>query len=82
MEEVTKFTRYDQFQITGRGTVVTVHKDDHDWSHITHGSKIQLNDNKVYVVRGIETFRNGMGKIGKNAGFLIKEYEEEQSTQV
>jgi len=66
--------KYDTFQITGKGTVFTIHKGDHDFVHdISKGDIIKtLDTKKRYEVRGVEMFRTTFG-IGKNVGVLVKE---------
>ena len=73
MSKVFKLKRYERFQITGRGTVFSVHRDENDVEGIEVGSHvITEDDGKVYAVRGIEFFRTMVG-IGKNIGILVKE---------
>ena len=66
------------FQITGRGTVFTVHRDENDVEGIEVDSVLQTTDDgKYYSVRGIEMFRNMRG-IGKNIGLLVREISEDE----
>jgi len=68
--------KYERFQITGRGTVFTIHRDENDVEGIHNGSFVVTEDDgKLYVVTGIEMFRNMLG-IGKNIGLLVKEINE------
>ena len=73
-----EINKYDTFQITGRGTVFTIHKDDHDFVHdISKGDIIKTTDtDKEYEVAGVEMFRN-MAGIGKNVGVLVKEKKDD-----
>jgi len=72
-EKVFNLKIYGRFEITGRGTVFTVHRDENDVEGIVVGSHVVTEkDGKKYVVRGIEMFRN-MAGIGKNIGLLVKE---------
>lgn len=64
--------KFDRFEITGRGTVFTMHRDDNDIEGIEIGSELSLEDGTKWVVSEIERFRN-MGGIGKNIGVLVKE---------
>ena len=61
------------FQITGKGTVFTVHRDENDVEGIGNGSILQTTDDgKYYRVSGIEIFRNLRGT-GKNIGMRVTE---------
>lgn len=65
--------KYERFEIIGRGSVLTVHRDENDVEGIKNGSIVVTeNDEKEYIVTGIEMFRNTFG-IGKNIGLLVKE---------
>lgn len=68
--EIKKFST---FQITGRGTVLTIHKDDHAFVHdISKGDVLFTPEGKRYEVSSIEMFTN-MAGIGKNVGVLVTE---------
>jgi translation elongation factor EF-Tu-like GTPase len=61
------------FQITGKGTVITVHRDENDVEGIEKGSILQTTDDgKYYRVVTIEMFKNMRGD-GKNIGLLVTE---------
>jgi len=64
--------KFETFQITGRGTVFTVHRDENDVEGIARQDVVITPDKKRYVVTGIEMFRNTFG-IGKNIGLLVRE---------
>jgi hypothetical protein len=74
-ERTFEINKYDTFQITGKGTVFTIHKDDHDFAHdISRGDVIKTTDtNKEYEVTAVEMFRKSFGIIGDNVGLLVKE---------
>jgi len=69
-----KLEKFETFQITGRGTVFTVHRDENDVEGITTQDMVVIPSGKRYLVTGIEMFRNMVG-IGKNIGLLVKEIE-------
>ena len=66
-----KLKKYETFQITGRGTVFAVHRDENDVEGIKVGSTVETDDGKIYDVIGIEMFTNTFS-IGKNIGLLVK----------
>ena len=69
---------YGKFQITGRGTIITVHRDENDVEGIDTNSFVMTNDDrKLYRVTGIECSKNNFGD-GKNIGILVKEYKPEE----
>ena len=62
------------FQITGKGTVFTVHRDENDVEGIEKNSVLQTTDDgKYYRVTAIEMFKNNFGAIGKNIGMRVTE---------
>jgi translation elongation factor EF-Tu-like GTPase len=64
------------FQITGKGTVFTVHRDENDVEGIEKNSVLQTTDDgKYYRVVTIEMFKNMRGD-GKNIGLLVTEIPE------
>ena len=65
-----KLKKYDKFEITGRGTCVTIHRDDNEIEGIDIGSIIILEDESKWEVTVIEQFRSTFG-IGKNIGVLV-----------
>ena len=69
-----KLNRYETFNITGRGTVFAVHREENDIEGIEIGDIVVGVDNKEYKVRVIEVTRNNFGNLGKNVGLLVKEY--------
>jgi hypothetical protein len=66
---------YERFEITGKGTVFTVHRDDNDVEGIRNGDMVMPHDGGMYEVRGIEAFKNNFGETGKNLGLLVKKIE-------
>lgn len=75
-----KLKNYEIFNITGRGLVFTVHRDENDVEGIEVNDLVIGKDNKKYRVRGIEGFRNNFGELGKNLGLLVKENEKQKYT--
>ncbi len=63
--------KFEEFNITGKGRVITVHKDDVSEVHDISVNDHILVDGEKLKVRGIEQFRNGMGGLGKNVGLLV-----------
>jgi len=73
--KIYELKKYGRHEITGRGTVFSVHRDDNDVEGIETGSIVTTTDDrKLYKVTTIEMFRNMVG-VGKNIGILVKEYE-------
>jgi translation elongation factor EF-Tu-like GTPase len=68
-----KLNIYSSFEITGKGTIFTVHRDENNIEGIKKGSTVETNDGKQYNVIGIETFKNNFGNDGKSVGLLVTE---------
>ena len=69
--------KYERFQITGKGTVLTAHRDENVVDGIAIGDRVHtLDEGKTYEVRGLEYFKNNFGNIGKNIGILVMEVKE------
>lgn len=66
---------FQEFNITGKGTVFAVHRDENDIEGIDKGDIVITPDDKRYEIRGIECFKDNFGNAGKNVGLLVREIE-------
>lgn len=70
---VYRLKKYDKFEITGRGTVLAVHRSDNDIEEIPKVGDEVIADGALYKITDVEMFRNNFNIIGDNVGLLVKE---------
>lgn len=71
-----KISKFETFQIIGRGTVFTVHRDDESIEEISSGDIVEIPDGTKWEVRAVESFRKSFNIIGSNVGLLVKQIKE------
>ena len=70
--KIYKLKNYERFQITGKGTVFSAHRDENDVEGIKKGSiVITEDDGNEYEVTAIEKFTTSFGE-SKVIGLLVK----------
>lgn len=67
-----KLANYNIHNVTGKGVVFSLHRDQNDVEGIEVNDEVETLDGDLYIVKGIECFRNNFGEIGKNIAILVK----------
>lgn len=68
---------YDEFEITGKGTVFSFSKVTNYCPEIKIGDHIRTL-NGLFEVTGVEKFMKSFGIVGDNVGVLVKKIEDEE----
>ena len=80
---IFELRKHDTFQITGKGTVFTVHRGENDVEGIDVDDVVKSpKDGKYYRIRGIEYFKDNFGRNGKNIGLLVIEVPEPKEVEL
>ena len=75
-----KIEKFETFQITGRGTVFVVYRDDLrnnlEDKDVSQGDIVGVPDGTQWEVRDVEHYRGSMNYVSPNIGLLVKQIKE------
>jgi hypothetical protein len=71
-----KVINHETFQITGRGTVFVVYRDQLE-NAVSQGDIMEIPDGTKWLVRDIEHYKGSMGYVSPTIGLLVKQIKDE-----
>ena len=71
-----KIDKFETFQVTGRGTIFVVYRDQLENKDVSRGDIVEVPDGTQWEVRDVEHYKGSMNYVSPTIGLLVKQIKD------